>query len=107
MGRLKSIEKRIEPARLDRGAPIAQERIRGHKLTVIRKRILMRDCYTCRVCGIVSTDLQIDHIVPLHLGGRESDENRQCLCHTCHDLKSQSEEEQRSGGGVNLRGRAR
>ena len=95
MGRLKSMEKRIEPARLDRGAPIAQERIRGHKLTVIRKRILMRDCYTCRVCGRVSAQLEIHHERPLHLGGLETDANRISLCHECHAKRTAQEAKER------------
>lgn len=80
-----------------RGAPIAVERIRGHELTRIREWILLRDGYTCQACGRVSaTELVVDHIVPLHMGGRETDENRQALCRRCHDIKSAEEEKQRA-----------
>lgn len=90
--RIKTITNRIETADLSRGARIQTERIRGHKLTVIRQRVLLRDEYTCRKCGRVGMDLQIDHIVPLHLGGNNSISNLQSLCKTCHKLKSDKEE---------------
>ena len=75
----------------------AVERIRGYKLTQIRQRILLRDEYTCQRCGHVSINLEIDHIYPLHLGGKETDENRQALCKDCHALKSEREAKDRGG----------
>ena len=75
----------------------AVERIRGYKLTQIRQRILLRDEYTCQACGCVSVDLEVDHIYPLHLGGKEADENRQALCKGCHALKSEREAKERGG----------
>ena len=74
------------------------ERIRGYELQKIRNRILLRDEYTCRRCGRVSVDLEIDHIVPLHLGGAETDENRQSLCPVCHAEKNAEEAEGRGVG---------
>jgi 5-methylcytosine-specific restriction enzyme A len=86
--RIKTITNRIETADLSRGARIQTERIRGHKLTVIRQRILLRDEYTCQICGRVSAQLEVDHIVPLSMGGNNSISNLQSLCKTCHKLKS-------------------
>jgi 5-methylcytosine-specific restriction protein A len=78
------------------GSRLGTKRIRGWQLTKIRDRILLRDAYTCRKCGRVSIHLEIDHIVPLHLGGAESDENRQCLCSSpCHSDKTALEEKER------------
>jgi 5-methylcytosine-specific restriction enzyme A len=85
--RIKTITNRIETADLSRGARIQTERIRGHKLTVIRQRILLRDEYTCQICGRVSArpaQLEVHHDVPLGMGGAESDENRRSLCKDCH-----------------------
>jgi len=79
------------------GSSAAVERIRGWKLTKIRDRILLRDGYTCRGCGRVSSSLEVDHIIPLHLGGSESDENRQSTCGDCHQKKSEQEEKEREG----------
>jgi len=60
----------------------------------------LRDGYSCRVCGRVSRDLLIDHIMPLHLGGRESDDNRQALCSECHQIKSDREAADRATGQI-------
>lgn len=95
---VKSIGKKVATIDTRRGAPVTA-RITGEALQRIRKRILVRDMYTCCECGDVSTYLVIDHIVPLHLGGRETDENRQCLCVPCHEIKSAGEASDRARGG--------
>ena len=95
MGKLAQLKSRIAAVDLRRGASVAVDRIRGRKLDRIRRRVLLRDHYTCRRCGRVSVDLEVDHITPLHLGGAESDENRQALCRDCHDAKSAEEEKGR------------
>jgi len=92
--RLQSIERRVTTIETKRGCD-AVVRIGGRKRQRIRERILLRDEYTCQKCGCVTVDLQIDHVVPLALGGAESDVNRQCLCRKCHDLKSLEEEKGR------------
>ena len=94
--RLQSIKRKVDTIDLSRGSA-AVKRIVGRKLQRIRDRILLRDEYTCQnpECGRVTVDLMVDHIVPLHLGGQESDANRQCLCSTCHDLKSEAEGKER------------
>jgi len=94
-----SIKPRVSTLDLRIGSPAAVERIRGHKLMVIRERILVRDGCVCVRCGIGVGDLVVDHIVPLYLGGSESDENRQTLCKPCHDKKSEQEEKDRLIGG--------
>lgn len=95
-----SLKGRIITIDTSKAAPIAVQRIRGWKLTKIRQRILLRDCYTCMQCGRVSVDLQVDHIEPLHTGGADSDANRQAICVDCHNAKSEREEKGR--GGSNL-----
>lgn len=96
MKKLSTIEKRVPTVSTFRAStPVAAKRITGPKLQKIRRRILLRDGYACRVCGRVSVDLEVDHIVPLHLGGAESDANRQALCCECHRLKNIEEERMR------------
>jgi 5-methylcytosine-specific restriction protein A len=95
MGKITTLKPRIETIKTSVLVSVAVERIRGWKLTKIRKRILLRDNYTCRKCGRVSVDLEIDHVTPLHLGGQETDSNRQSLCRDCHDIKSLEEEKER------------
>ena len=93
------IKPRVATVDTARGSAPAVERIRGRALDRIRKRILLRDSYTCRDCGRVSVRLEIDHEVPLSLGGAESDENRAARCTECHRLKSEREEKGRNERG--------
>ena len=92
-----SLKPRINKIDTRQGSSAAVQRIRGWKLTKIRDRVLLRDDYTCCQCGYVSAYLEVDHIVPLHLGGAESDDNRQALCNECHTKKSEQEEKGRGG----------
>jgi len=94
MGKLTTLKRKVDMIDLSRGGPVVQ-RIVGRELQRIRERILLRDEYTCRKCGSVTVDLVVDHVVPLCVGGAESDVNRQCLCKRCHDLKSEAEGKER------------
>lgn len=94
MGKITSIKPRISTLDVRIGSPAAVERIRGYKLTVIRERIIVRDGAACVKCGC-GLNLEIDHIVPLSIGGSEADINRQVLCVGCHKLKSLNEEKER------------
>jgi 5-methylcytosine-specific restriction endonuclease McrA len=76
---MKCLKPNITTLDTRRAAPIATERIRGFKLAGIRQRISSRDEYVCQICGRVTAHGQVDHKTPLHLGGSESDENRQWL----------------------------
>lgn len=93
---MKCLKPKINTLDTRRAASAATERIRGYQLVGIRQRISLRDEYVCQKCGRVTAQGQVDHITPLHLGGAESDENRQWLCIPCHDLKSAEEEKGRS-----------
>ena len=100
MGKLSSIELKTPAIDIRVGSKPGTERITGWQLVKIRKRIMLRDGYKCQVCGRVTVDGEVDHLQPLHLGGRESDANRQWICREpCHRLKT--EEEMRSVNGVN------
>lgn len=52
----------------------------------VRDRIFSRDCYSCTNCGS-KENLSIDHIVPIRLGGSDSDDNLQTLCVSCNSKK--------------------
>ena len=91
---MRLLKSKLKRLNLQVGSPIVH-RIVGRKLTRIRDRILLRDEYTCKMCGHVAADLEVDHIMPLHLGGAESDANRQSLCCACHEAKSKQEEKER------------
>jgi len=53
--------------------------------------IKLFDRYKCRKCGS-RENLEVDHIVATALGGRNCLKNLQCLCKTCHRLKTNEED---------------
>ncbi|WP_325984950.1 HNH endonuclease [Pseudomonas protegens] len=57
----------------------------------IRERILLRDQYTCRCCGVVTHELEVDHIINVAEGGSDDDSNLQSLCVPCHQAKTGAE----------------
>lgn len=53
----------------------------------VRQNVLMRDNYTCQICGATVKDgakLHIDHIKPLSKGGTNEENNLQVLCQQCN-----------------------
>ncbi|NMY81657.1 HNH endonuclease [Pseudomonas rhodesiae] len=56
-----------------------------------RESILIRDNYTCRVCGLTTKDLEVDHIVNVAQGGTDDDGNLQAICVPCHKAKTARE----------------
>lgn len=62
----------------------------------IRRRVLQRDGDQCTAatptgerCPYPATD--VDHILPAHMGGDDSDENLTSLCGWCHRQKTSRE----------------
>jgi 5-methylcytosine-specific restriction protein A len=93
--KINSLKPRVNKVHIETCSISIVERIRGYKLTKIRERIMLRDLYACQACGRVTVDGEVDHKIPLHLGGIESDENRQYLCVPCHAIKTEQEEKDR------------
>lgn len=62
-----------------------------------RLRILIRDAYTCRVCGrvVAGQAAHVDHIRPLEEGGTDDDANLQTLCEADHGRKTREEQRRR------------
>lgn len=57
----------------------------------LRKEIMLRDNYTCQICGKYMPDevgLHIDHIIPVNKGGKSVKSNLQVLCSKCNGSKS-------------------
>lgn len=52
----------------------------------VRQQILERDSYSCQECGAYATE--VDHLTPLHQGGRTEMHNLQALCHDHHRQKT-------------------
>jgi len=62
------------------------ERIRGRALQRLRHRLLSASpiCVRCRT----ALATEVDHILALANGGGNEDDNLQCLCAGCHELKT-------------------
>lgn len=53
----------------------------------LRTQIFKRDRYRCRICK-ATTELQIDHVIPVSKGGGNDEGNLQVLCYRCNSVKS-------------------
>lgn len=58
----------------------------GSNWDLLRKSVMKRDDYKCSSCGSTS-NLTIDHRMPLSLGGTNDLSNLQTLCRDCHEDK--------------------
>jgi 5-methylcytosine-specific restriction protein A len=52
----------------------------------LRLAVLERDGWRCYRCGGRATE--VDHIVPVHLGGSDEPENLAATCRRCHASKT-------------------
>lgn len=80
--------------------PVVQ-RTRGSTWMRIRRAQLCAHplCAACRSRGVVAAAEEVDHVVPLHLGGTDDAVNLQSLCVECHRAKTASEAASRARGG--------
>jgi ATP adenylyltransferase len=66
-------------------------RRRGHRPISgsVRFEVLKRAAFRCELCGISADDknLEVDHIHPKSLGGKDDISNYQALCYTCNASK--------------------
>ena len=68
--------------------------LRKHRISnSIRQRVLRRDNHRCVQCG-ASDELEVDHIIPMWMGGHSTEANAQTLCKPCHKLKTGREHPQ-------------
>ncbi|MGH7743192.1 MAG: HNH endonuclease [Candidatus Dormibacteria bacterium] len=54
----------------------------------LRSRILKRDRQTCRYCRTIAGPFEIDHVVPVALGGATAQSNLVTACAECNRKKS-------------------
>ena len=45
-------------------------------------------CEHCSRKGLTRAADEVDHILPLHKGGKDTDDNKQALCSPCHRAKT-------------------
>lgn len=67
---------------------IAAPRLRGRR-AVERNARFLAEHPVCESCPAPATE--VDHTVPLHLGGEDTASNLQALCHDCHRAKTTAE----------------
>jgi 5-methylcytosine-specific restriction endonuclease McrA len=79
-------------------------RLRGNAGVQQRKRIRIRDKYTCQHCNIAVRVGEVDHIIPLELGGTNNDNNLHLLCSPCHIKKTAKDRGYKVTTGSNLDG---
>lgn len=63
-----------------------------------RKRILERDGHACRICSCTEGPFEIDHHLPIWLGGSDDDENLRTLCLNCHKGETKAGTKARAKG---------
>lgn len=66
-------------------------RITGSAGVEQRKRIRLRDNYTCCMCRRAVRVGEVDHKIPLEKGGSNDDDNLWLLCNPCHKIKTASD----------------
>lgn len=98
MSRLTNLKPRIAMAPVQRIRSHFVERIRGRAWMAIRARVLSDDplCPMCRTEGRVGAATEVDHVVPLHMGGGNDRANLVGLCRAHHAAKSADELEKRT-----------
>ena len=71
-------------------------RIQGRAGQALRQRRLAQEplCRDCADQGRVTEATTPDHIIPLALGGTDTDDNIRCLCAECHDERTAEQPEQ-------------
>jgi RNA-directed DNA polymerase len=79
----------------DGNLPYWANRLQDHPLTRSKVAFLLRRQQgVCAYCGLLLTDrdnIEVDHIYPLILGGRNDSINMQALHRHCHDQKTTSD----------------
>ena len=79
-----------------------ESRLRGRGLQDRRARMLDAEPL-CRICvaeGRTTAAVELDHIVPLHLGGDDIEDNLQPICDEHHKDKTAGEARGRSKSSV-------
>lgn len=62
-------------------------RVRG--LVMARSYFAPDDCFVCSICSgrLFASEVVIDHIMPIKLGGGSEPDNLQVLCVICNSVK--------------------
>jgi 5-methylcytosine-specific restriction protein A len=105
MPRLKTIKPRLATLSTQRVKAVEVRRIgatprtRGRAWMETRARWLRKHplCIHCQAQGLVTAAEEVDHVIPLWMGGRDDETNFQSLCKACHAAKTAEEAKGRGG----------
>jgi diadenosine tetraphosphate (Ap4A) HIT family hydrolase/5-methylcytosine-specific restriction endonuclease McrA len=89
-------EQRIQDFERQRGEEVWSHRKRGHRPVSgsVRYEVLSRAKFRCELCGISADEknLEVDHIFPKSLGGKDDITNYQALCYSCNAAKRNTDD---------------
>lgn len=89
-------EQRITEFEARRGEAVWSHRRRGHRPISgsVRYTVLSRARGRCELCGISNEEkmLEVDHIFPKSLGGKDDLSNYQALCYSCNAAKRNTDD---------------
>jgi diadenosine tetraphosphate (Ap4A) HIT family hydrolase/5-methylcytosine-specific restriction endonuclease McrA len=89
-------KQRIEDFEQQRGDAVWEHRKRGHRPISgsIRYEVLSRAKFKCQLCGISADEknIEVDHIFPKSLGGKDDLSNYQALCYSCNASKRNTDD---------------
>jgi len=76
------------------------DRKRGRAGVAQRLRRLTAEplCRDCKAKGRITVATVPDHILPIALGGKDTDDNVRCLCGSCHKLRTKEQFGYRNSG---------
>ena len=84
-------QQRIRDFEQKRGDDVWKHRRKGHRPISgsVRYRVLKRAGFRCELCGISADKkgIEVDHIHPKSLGGKDDLSNYQALCYSCNSAK--------------------
>lgn len=67
------------------------------EMNKLREKVLIRDNYSCQLCGVNNCVLEIHHIIPIKQGGFTEMDNLITLCYFCHREKFHNYKHQDNG----------
>lgn len=89
-------EQRIQDFERHRGDSVWEHRKRGHRPVSgsVRYEVLSRAKFKCELCGISADEknIEVDHIFPKSLGGKDDLSNYQALCYSCNAAKRNTDD---------------
>ena len=89
-------EQKIQDFERQRGDAVWEHRKRGHRPISgsVRYEVLSRAKFKCELCGISADDknIEVDHIFPKSLGGKDDLSNYQALCYSCNASKRNTDD---------------